>query len=568
VVLFSPQYTHDLLANVVDVGAVLPAAAWIDGLRFALFGATALVTVAWIAVCARLIAQGQPLSKIKIALHVSTIGFLAFVWAGLGDLLLGLAIWEVFHDLQYFAITWVHGERLVKKGLGDTSLMRFLFRGRAPLVLLYLAAIAAYGGLNYAVVTRAIPGTTLHAALMAFVFTSTALHYYYDGFLWKVRQDRTRAALDIETQGTQPARKTVGTLAGAAVQIAGFALPLGALALVEADLEPNQQLQVAQRETIRDVVPNSGAAHRNLAVAYAAVGRAQDELSAIETALRLEPDDGIAHTAMATALLERFGQERGADAELHLLRAMELRPRDPLPGVNLALLRLEQGRAQEAVEIYRAATALALGWSPRSAFELCLAGIERLDAGALEAAKQLLLRAAQLEPHEIAVHEALLLVARAQQDLRLEGAALEALSQESPAREDLSLAIIDQRLRAGRVGEAIAGLETWTRAHPEDLDRQLALAEILATHPDAAVRQGPRARELAEHVVQRSERRNVGALDILGAAHAECGDFESAQRLAREALALADAEGLAASATAIRARLAGYAELRAHRSGQ
>jgi hypothetical protein len=100
------------------------------------------------------------------------------------------------------------------------------------------------------------------------------------------------------------------------------------------------------------------------------------------------------------------------------------------------------------------------------------------------------------------------------------------------------------------------------------LDRQLALAEILATHPDAAVRQGPRARELAEHVVQRSERRNVGALDILGAAHAECGDFESAQRLAREALALADAEGLAASATAIRARLAGYAELRAHRSGQ
>jgi len=567
VVLFSPQYTHDLLANVVDVGASLPAAKWIDGLRFAVFGATGLVSAAWIFVCARLIVIGQPLSRIKIALHVLTIGFLAFVWAGLGDLLLGLAIWEVFHDLQYFAITWVHGERLVKQGLGDTLLTRFLFRGRAPLVLLYVGAIAAYGGLNYAVVTRSVPGSTLHAALMAFVFTSTALHYYYDSFLWKVRDERTRAGLDLDSARAETPRAARGAFAAAA-QFAGFALPLGALALVETRAPDRASLQVSQREAIRDVVPDSGAAHRNLAVAYAAAGRAQDELLELGEALRLEPDDGIAHAALGTALLEQFGAARSAEAEAHLVRAMELRPRDPLPGVNLALLRLGEDRAPEAVEIYRTAISRTPSWEPRTPSELTLAGIERLAAQDFAAAKSLLVRALQLSPHDLEALDALRVVALGTRDLALEGEALDALLQAAPTREDLQFARIDQRLRADRVAEAVGGLEKWIVDHPEDLDRKLALAEILATHPDPSVRNGPRARELASEVVSRTQRTNAGALDVLGAAHAECGEFEQARQLASEALALAETHGLQANASAIRARLAAYTENRPHRAGR
>ena len=62
------------------------------------------------------------------------------------------------------------------------------------------------------------------------------------------------------------------------------------------------------------------------------------------------------------------------------------------------------------------------------------------------------------------------------------------------------------------------------------------LAWIRATHPDAALRDGAAALQLATRVVALAP--DPDFLDTLAAAHAEVGDFDSAVRVQREALAL------------------------------
>ena len=70
-----------------------------------------------------------------------------------------------------------------------------------------------------------------------------------------------------------------------------------------------------------------------------------------------------------------------------------------------------------------------------------------------------------------------------------------------------------------------------------------ALAWIYATHPDAQLRDGSRALELAEKASALSGNRNPDHLDKLAAAHAEVGQFSDAVTAATKAERLAFALG-------------------------
>jgi Flp pilus assembly protein TadD len=69
------------------------------------------------------------------------------------------------------------------------------------------------------------------------------------------------------------------------------------------------------------------------------------------------------------------------------------------------------------------------------------------------------------------------------------------------------------------------------------------LAWLLATHPDATVRNGPEAVRLAERACAVTSRRNPELLDTLAAAYAEAGRFPEAINAAQEAITLARTAG-------------------------
>jgi hypothetical protein len=76
------------------------------------------------------------------------VGWWGYANVGVADILLGLILFEVFHDVQYLAIVWLFNRRRVETDKGVGGFTAFVFRRSWGLVGLYLAMVFAYGGLG------------------------------------------------------------------------------------------------------------------------------------------------------------------------------------------------------------------------------------------------------------------------------------------------------------------------------------------------------------------------------------------------------------------------------------
>ena len=81
---------------------------------------------------------------------------------------------------------------------------------------------------------------------------------------------------------------------------------------------------------------------------------------------------------------------------------------------------------------------------------------------------------------------------------------------------------------------------------------------MLATNPNASIRNGAEAVELAQRAVQLSDGREPAILGTLAAAYAEAGRFAEAVKTAEQALALASSQNNAALADTLRTRIKLY----------
>ncbi len=563
VVLASPQYTHNLLAVAADTSGLAAPAAVVRGTQWAVWGLTAAVSVAYVLNAVRAWRAGRPPSLVKLTLLAGTSVFLWFVWVRLGDLFLGLAIWELFHDLQYFALTWIYNRRLVEQGQGTTRFMNFLFRRRMPLVLLYVVGIFAYGGSSYF-----FQGTQaqLQVVLMALVFTSTFLHYYYDGFIWKVRQKRTRTGLGLDEEeaparATLWSRLTAGT--GLGPRLAhGLAVvvPIGGLAAIET-LGPEDD-DLAVRRAIRDAVPAADEAHVNFGRACLDAGLGAEAVAAYEHAVELAPESPAAHAGLAVALLTSGGEQRAEEAYRHLEQALALDPDDVETLLNAAVLRVEQNRVDAAVELYRRARERDPRRTDSSPHAALLEGFDALASGDLPRAVDRFGTACAERPDDLVALDGLAFAAERLGALDIAVQALTRLVEARPDRAENGARLSFALLSSGRPAEAAARLSAHVERFPEDLDRKLWLAEVLATNADARVRDGAAALLHARQVVAAVGTENAGALDILAAAYAESGRFDEAEEHAALALAAAERQNLGDAAAAIRARLELYRQRR------
>ena len=96
------------------------------------------------------------------------------------------------------------------------------------------------------------------------------------------------------------------------------------------------------------------------------------------------------------------------------------------------------------------------------------------------------------------------------------------------------------------------------RLKPDWLEALNNLAWLLATQPDARLRNGPEAVRLASHAVQLTRTNNPGTLDTLAAAYAEAGHYPAAAEAAQKAMNLAEAAGQKELAAVIRVRWQSY----------
>lgn len=110
----------------------------------------------------------------------------------------------------------------------------------------------------------------------------------------------------------------------------------------------------------------------------------------------------------------------------------------------------------------------------------------------------------------------------------------------------------------GMMKEAAVAYDSALKRLPDDVRLLNRLGWILATSGNDTVRDGVRARSLAERAVALTDGRDPESLDTLGAALAEVGAYEQAQAIAARALSLAEEQGNAELSQDLRFRLGLY----------
>jgi tetratricopeptide (TPR) repeat protein len=106
--------------------------------------------------------------------------------------------------------------------------------------------------------------------------------------------------------------------------------------------------------------------------------------------------------------------------------------------------------------------------------------------------------------------------------------------------------------------ESLAELRMALDEEPNRLFALKLAANLLATCPDSAVRNGPEALSLAEKAKQLSGGNDPGILDTLSAAYAETGRFDEALAAEQQAAAIAEQEGDAALESSIKDHVERY----------
>lgn len=164
-----------------------------------LFTAASLATIGYglyVAWCWR---SGHFVSVVKLALFVTTFGvmFLAYTpnaWimalAPGWTFKVGFAVLGIVHMTQYLAIVWRYNRSLAAQP--DRARPGWFRRWHARGGWIrgggYVLLCLAYG----AALTSVHDNRWLMSVLLAAGFTSTLLHYYFDGFIWKMRHRQNR----------------------------------------------------------------------------------------------------------------------------------------------------------------------------------------------------------------------------------------------------------------------------------------------------------------------------------------------------------------------------------------
>lgn len=289
-------------------------------------------------------------------------------------------------------------------------------------------------------------------------------------------------------------------------------------------------------------------AHNNLGYVLAAEGRMTEAIKQYQRALELNPNFADCANNLGTAFLNQGHLD---EAVGYYQLALTINPDFAEVHNNLGILLTKQGKTTEAIEHYRKAIEL----NPnRAEFYNNLGNLlanQGLSAQAIEQFQ----KALEVQPDFAKVHYNLANIAFAQRqwDEAIEHyqQALKEMPDSVHARYQLGLALQCR----GQYAAAIAQFQKVIELDPLHITAQNNLAWMLATCPDASLRNGPKAVEAAQRAVQLSAGNSPQILDTLAAAYGEAGQFPEAITTARQALDLSVAQNNKPLAEAIQNQL-------------
>src|SRR5438132_6856828 len=185
----------DSLESYYSAGGPFIPPGLLRGAQQGLFGLALAVSAVFLANFIWMWIRGKRLNPVKLVLLITSISFWWYCNNIVASVLVGVALFEVFHDVQYLSLVWIYNRNRVEKDSSIGGFMRFVFRRSGSLVGVYIGLVFAYGSLAY--FKERVDVDTIKRVLTGVVAASGLLHFYYDGFIWKVRERSTRESLGI-----------------------------------------------------------------------------------------------------------------------------------------------------------------------------------------------------------------------------------------------------------------------------------------------------------------------------------------------------------------------------------
>ncbi len=196
--VFSPPRMSNLLGYWYSMGGPLIPPGAVHACRWICLTISIAVLIGFIANYLVQWSRGPKPNPIKLLLLASGIGTWWIAVVFVENAILGVALFDVCHDVQYLAIVWLYNCGRVRSNPQMGGFMSYVFR--RGMVLLYLGLIAAYGAIG--IVPALVQDGSVITFFNGILGTSTLLHYYYDGFIWKVREKATQVSLGLNENAT------------------------------------------------------------------------------------------------------------------------------------------------------------------------------------------------------------------------------------------------------------------------------------------------------------------------------------------------------------------------------
>jgi tetratricopeptide (TPR) repeat protein/Tol biopolymer transport system component len=282
---------------------------------------------------------------------------------------------------------------------------------------------------------------------------------------------------------------------------------------------------IPEFEKALELNPQYHTIYNNLGRTLLAAGRPDEAIFTLEKGLQYYPESADLHYRLGLALASK---SRIEEAKAEFDKALEINPNFAEAHHNLGRALAFTGQLEQAIPHFEKAIAI----NPSFAEAHTDLGCALAEAGQFAQAIPLLEKALALKPGLVEAHYCL--------------------------GESLYFS-------KGRVQEALAHWREALRLDPNYAPAMNEAAHALAASPEASVRNGVEAVELAERAVQVSGGQDPDYLDTLAAAYAEAGRFPEAIAAARKALDLATQQHRGQLIEALNTRIKLYEALRPYR---
>ena len=357
VIYWNTDGATGVLMRFYRAGGVLPSsvAAW--GVRIWL-AMTVGVSCFYLIHLIRRWRAGHPPSPLKLLLLAITSVFYFYAFGLSSSHLVAYALFEGYHDIQYLAIVWVFNRNRADKDPSAGRFTRFLFQRRAPLIVLYVLLCLGFG--SYDFFARKIDDEVIAKTALGFVTGAALVHFYFDGFIWRIRESSTSSTLGVEGGKNKKLIPRIPPNLRHGLLWAILGIPVVALGVWETS---GARVEDADAyKAVLKVKPKSHKAHFMLSQELEKKGETNEALTHVERSRELRPGYDVYDMHYADLLLASRADELSESELDEVIRCYEnaARNRPALTNLhfNWGLALHKRNRLPEAEARFRRATEL------------------------------------------------------------------------------------------------------------------------------------------------------------------------------------------------------------------